>query len=286
MKILLCAEIGCNHQGSVSLAMSMIRAAAASGADIVKFQKRSPRELLSPTAFNAPHPVPENAFGDSYGAHREHLELSGEDHQWLALHCAANGVAYSSSVWDITSAKEIATFAPAMIKVPSASNTDDAMLGWLAANFGGELHISLGMTSPEEESRIIEILSRANRLSDTVLYACVSGYPVSAGDACLLEITRLRWLYGGSVKMIGYSGHHLGIALDPAAAALGAGIIERHFTLDKEMKGTDHSASLTPSEFAALREAVDDTAAALQPKPLLPLAVERETRRKLKNLCS
>src|SRR5690606_26225400 len=200
------AEIGCNHRGEFETAQEMVRVAARiCGADIVKFQKRHPRESLTPEQYAAPHPVPHNAYGATYGEHREALEFDVEAHRRLKELCEEWGVAYSSSVWDMTSARQIAGLKPELIKVPSACNTHFEMIGFLCDTYGGELHISLGMTTRREEERLIEFLSQRNRLSDTVLYACISGYPVSFDELCLFEIIRLRETYGAYVKGIGFS---------------------------------------------------------------------------------
>ena len=103
------AEIGCNHKGDMEIAKELIRVAAhVCKADVAKFQKRHNRELLTAEQYNTPHPVPSNAYGDTYGAHREFLEFTPEQHQELIAECKANGIAYSTSVWDLTSAKEMA----------------------------------------------------------------------------------------------------------------------------------------------------------------------------------
>jgi N-acetylneuraminate synthase len=128
----------------------------------------------------------------------------------------------------------------------------------------------------------VDYLAAHGRLADTVLYACTSGYPVAFDELCLLEVTRLKQTYGDMVEGIAFSGHHLGIAADIAAQTLGATWIERHFTLDRTMKGTDHAASLEPD---GLRRLVRDTrgvAAALTAKSDEILAVEKVQREKLK----
>src|SRR5690606_7654388 len=129
---LIVAEIGCNHRGELATAEEMVRVAArVCGVDVVKFQKRTPRECLTPEQYDAPHPVPANAYGPTYGAHREALEFTVDQHRRLKALCEEWGVLYSSSVWDLTSAREIAGLQPAMIKVPSACNTHFQLLGWL-----------------------------------------------------------------------------------------------------------------------------------------------------------
>lgn len=283
MSVKIIAEVGCNHKGDMEIAKELIRVAAIyAKADVVKFQKRNNRELLTEAQYNAPHPNPANSYGDTYGAHREFLEFSMDQHRELAEECEKNGIEYSTSVWDVTSAREIASLNPGLIKVPSACNLHFEMLDVLAGEFGGEIHLSLGMTTRDEEDAIVEFLDRKDRAKDTVLYACTSGYPVSFDELCLREITRLREKFGETVKAIGFSGHHLGIAADMAAIALGAEWLERHFTLDRTWKGTDHAASLEPD---GLRRVVRDARAvdrSLTYKPSEILEVEVAQREKLK----
>lgn len=277
------AEIGCNHRGEVETAKEMIRVAAAiCGVDVVKFQKRNPIECLTPEQYRSPHPVPANAYGPTYGAHREALEFDINVHRELKAVSDEWGVTYSSSVWDLTSAKEMASLEPDLIKVPSACNTHQGILGYLCDEYGGEIHVSLGMTTRAEEEKLVGYLDRRGRLQDTVLYACVSGYPVPFEDVALMEVTRLREAYGSSSKAIGYSGHHLGIAVDIAALTLGAKWIERHFTMDRTWKGTDHSASLEPPDLRQLVQDVHDVTKALRPKASEMLPIEVEQRKKLK----
>lgn len=276
------AEAGCNHMGQMKIAYELIDAAIQCKCDIIKFQKRNPRELLSKEEYNAPHPVPENSYGKTYGEHREFLEFTADQHKQLKDYCDNKGIIYSTSVWDMTSAKEIANLEPTMIKIPSAENTNFGMLQWLCDNYGGEIHLSLGMTSRSEEEEIVEFFQKNNRAKDLVLYSCTSGYPVPFEDICLLEITRLIDSYGDIVKEIGFSGHHLGIAADIAAITLGATVVERHFTLDRTWKGTDHAASLEPSGMAKLIRDIDNVSKALKTKNEEILPIEAVQRKKLK----
>ena len=279
------AEIGCNHKGDLEIAKEMIGIAATfAKCDCVKFQKRSNRELLSPEEYDAPHPVPANSYGDSYGAHRERLEFSLAQHAELQRCCAKFGIGYSSSVWDLTSAREIASLKPEFIKVPSACNLNFPMLEWLAKEYPGDLHISLGMTSRRETERIVALLEGLGAAGRTVLYACTSGYPIAAEEACMLEVRRLQEQFGGKIKAAGYSGHHLGIALDMAAVTLGARWIERHFTLDRTWKGTDHAASLEPDGLRRLVRDARSVAKALRLKSEDILPTEQTQRAKLKRL--
>ena len=277
------AEVGCNHKGDMSIAKEMIFTAATyCKADVVKFQKRCNKELLSAEEYNAPHPNPINSYGATYGEHREYLELTLDQHKQLQEWCEEAGVEYSTSVWDLTSAKEIVTLNPKLIKVPSACNLNRPLLSYLCDEFGGEIHLSFGMTTKDEEEMIVSFLESKNRNSDLVLYNCTSGYPVPFEDICLLEIQRMREQYGDRVKSIGFSGHHLGIAVDSAAVALGAEWIERHFTLDRTWKGTDHAASLEPDGMRKLARDCRAVARSLTYKATDILDIESVQRAKLK----
>jgi N-acetylneuraminate synthase len=279
------AEIGCNHKGEMEIAKRMIETAASfAHADFVKFQKRNNRELLTPEEYSAPHENPANSYGPTYGEHREYLEFSLDQHRRLQEWCAEAGIGYSCSVWDITSAREIASLDPPYIKIPSACNLNRGLLEVLAEEYGGDLHLSLGMTTLAEQEEIVDLLERRGAAARTVLYACTSGYPVPFDQICLLDLERLRKSFGQRVKGIGFSGHHLGIAVDMAAVTLGAAWIERHFTLDRTWKGTDHAASLEPD---GLRRLVRDSravASALTRRQEEILPIEAPQRRKLKRI--
>ena len=165
------AEIGCNHKGDMAIAKELIMTAATyCKADVVKFQKRCNKELLTPEEYNAPHPHPENSYGPTYGAHREFLEFSLDQHRQLQEWCKEFGIEYSTSVWDVTSAKEICTLHPNLIKVPSACNLNKPMLQYLCDNFGGEIHLSFGMTTREEEEKIIQFFEANGRNKHVVIY--------------------------------------------------------------------------------------------------------------------
>lgn len=277
------AEIGCNHKGEFETALEMIKVAKIfCEADVVKFQKRCNRELLTEEQYNAPHPNPWNSYGKTYGEHREFLEFTAEQHKKLMEYCKELGITYSTSVWDMTSAKEIAALKPELIKIPSACNNNIDMLKWLCENYGGEIHVSLGMTTHEEEQAVVELFEKEKRNKDLVLYSCTSGYPVPFKDCCLLEISRLVETYGNRVKEIGFSGHHNGIAIDVAAYTLGATVVERHYTLDRTWKGTDHAASLEPDGLRRLKRNLLATYDSLTCKAEEILPIEQVQRDKLK----
>lgn len=267
----------------MEIAKEMIKVAKIfCNADVVKFQKRNNKELLTEEQYNAPHPNPANSYGETYGAHREYLEFTKEQHAELKSYCDEMGITYSTSVWDLTSAIEIAALEPELIKIPSACNNHYEMLGWLCDNYKGEIHVSTGMTTKDEIEELVTFFEKKERNNDLILYNCTSGYPVPFEDVALLEITRLKEKYDNRVKEIGFSGHHLGIAVDIAAYTLGATWIERHYTLDRTWKGTDHAASLEPN---GIRKIVRDLKAvhkALNYKKEDILDIEKIQREKLK----
>ncbi|TDE28040.1 N-acetylneuraminate synthase [Flavobacterium ranwuense] len=278
------AEIGCNHKGNLAIAKELIKIAKIfCNVDAVKFQKRNNKELLTEAQYNAPHPNTNNSYGDTYGAHREFLEFDVNQHQELKDYCEEIDIVYATSVWDTTSAKEIASLHPEFIKIPSACNNNYEMLGWLCANYKGEIHISTGMTTKDETTDLVAFFVSKGRNKDLVLYNCTSGYPVPFEDVCLLDINLLKQKYGDTVKHIGFSGHHLGIAVDVAAYTLGANIIERHYTIDRTWKGTDHAASLEPMGLRKLARDLNAVHSALSFKSMDILPIEQVQRDKLKN---
>lgn len=275
------AEIGCNHRGSVQTAKELIVVAKTCGAKVAKFQKRCPRECLTSEQYDAIYDNP-NSYGRTYGEHREFLEFDVQVHAELKAYAEEHGIEYSTSVWDMTSAREIASLEPRFIKIPSACNNHLEMLEYLRDQYQGEVHLSVGMTTGEEIDRALNVFKECPQR--VVLYSCTSGYPVPPADVCLLEIKKLQQQYGERVAEIGFSGHHNGIALDIAAYLLGARVIERHFTLDRTWKGTDHAASLEPQglgkmvrDLAAIRKAMT-----YKDQEILPIEAVQRTKLKFK----
>jgi len=263
---LVVAEVGGNHRGDINTARRMIEIAGLYctehfqlGGDrpgvAVKFQKRT--VSLKPSDYERPHPNPYYAYGDSYGAHREALEFDAAQHDDLRDCAEAFGVTYACSVWDIPAAEEVARLDPAWIKVPSAHNLDWPLIEWLA-DWGGPLHISLGMTLRSEADTLVELLTRMGAARRTTLYHCTSDYPVRTEDVRMDEIDTLKARYGGDVAGFGFSGHHHGIAVDMVAASKGVSHIERHYTLNRTWRGTDHSASLEPDGIRKLVRGVEE----------------------------
>ena len=278
------AVICCNHMGDFNYAKKMIKEAKEHGVDIVKFQKRDIQTWVNrkPELYNAPHPNPINSFGKTYKEHREFLEFSIEQQKELRDYCKKLGLLYSISAFDLESAKQIISIQPDVAKIPSASNMNYELIDYLCDNFDGEIHISFGMLNKEEVEKIIEYFCQKKRNEDLVIYACTSGYPVMPEDTCILEVADLKNKYNDKVKGIGFSGHHLNTAIDIGAYVLGAQYFERHFTLDRNLKGTDHKLSLLPDEFKKLKYDLADVKKSLTYKPDGLLAIEKKERTKLK----
>jgi len=278
------AEIGCNHMGQIEIATELIELAKDAHADVAKFQTRDNKLLLTEEQYNAPHPNPNNSYGDTYGEHREYLEFNKEQCIELKEHCEKVGIEYSTSVWDVNSARMITEIGPNFIKVPSACNNNFDLLKVLRDEYKGEVQISFGMTTKEEEEEVINFFEATNQAKKRlIIYSCTSGYPVPFEDVSLLEITRMYDKYENRVKEIGFSGHHLGISIDIAAYTLGARWIERHFTKDRTWKGTDHAASLEPAGLKRLVRDLHATHKALTYKREEILEIEKVQRAKLKN---
>lgn len=277
------SEIGCNHLGQFEIALELIKLSKECNADYAKFQKRTPKELLTKEQYVTPHPVPYNAYGETYGAHREFLEFNQQQHAELKKYAESIGIQYTTSVWDLTSAREIIELNPDFIKVPSACNNHVEMLKLLRDQYAGDVHISTGMTTKDEVEHIVGFFEETGQSKNRlVIYNCISGYPVPFKDVCLLEITNLKDRYSKRVKEIGFSGHHLGIGIDIAAYALGATWIERHFTKDRTWKGTDHAASLEPQGLQKLVRNLHQAHEAMSYKPQEILPIESVQREKLK----
>jgi len=280
---MIIAEVGCNHKGDMGIARELIKMASLfCEVDVVKFQKRTNRDLLTPDEYNRPHPNPHQSYGSTYGEHREFLEFDVEQHRQLKEWCDAFGVQYSTSVWDRNAAEDMIPLGPSLLKVPSACNIDFEIADVLCESFGGEIHVSMGMSTRGEEEEIVRYYERKGRAESLVIYACTSAYPVPFEDLGLLEIRRMVEAYGSRVKAIGFSGHHLGIAADVAALALGATVFERHFTLDRTWRGTDHAASLEPDGMRRLARNLRSVAKGLTYKAEEILPIELVQRQKLK----
>ena len=237
-KCIVVAEAGCNHMGDLGIAKEMILMAKICGANYVKFQKR---DMEGHPEWKNKLYDNRNSFGLNYLEHRQHLEFSLEQHKELKTFCENKNIGYACSVWDIKSVKEIISLDPNYIKIPSALNENYDLLNYVFNNYNKDVHISLGMITKQEKDVLFNYLE--DKIDRIVLYHTTSEYPCPFDNLFLLEISELLKIY----KRVGYSGHHLGISVDISAYTLGCQFIERHFTLDRTMKGNDHSSSLEPT---------------------------------------
>ncbi len=237
----LVAEIGQNHNGSMETARKLIEAAAAAGADAVKFCKRDLASELTAEASRRPYNNP-HSYGATYGEHRRALELSREQHAELSDFAAAQGVTYFSTACDARSVEDLELIEVPFYKVASRDLTNLPLLECIAAT-GKPVVLSCGMDGPDAIHQALDVIRRVH--SQVVLLQCTSSYPADPRDANLRVIPALRQQFGIHV---GYSDHTLGGTVALGAVALGAVMIEKHITLDRALRGRDHACSLTPSE--------------------------------------
>ena len=232
------AEVGINHQGSIELFKKMIVEAKRAGADAVKGQKREPKECLTQEQYARPYDSP-HAFGRTYGEHKEALEISREGWAELLQFADQTGIALFASVFDLTSARAMRELGVDLIKIGSAEVTRLDLLEEVAS-YGLPTFLSTGMSTLEEIDKAVEIMRRTNL---TVMHT-TSAYPCPLEDLHLRVIQTLHERYH---LPVGFSCHYSGVGgIDCAAVALGATALERHFTIDRTMKGTDQASSVEP----------------------------------------
>lgn len=271
----LVAEIGNNHQGDEATARRMIEAAAAAGADAVKFQKRDVRALLTRAGRQAPYTGP-NSFGPTYGAHRQALELPQDALARLKAHAEALGLIFFASAWDAPSLDSLAALGVEMLKIASADLPTLPLLRHAGA-LGLPVALSTGMSTMDEIAVAVAELRAAG--TPLILLHCNSSYPCPPEDAALPVLPALARRFG---LPVGYSGHEAGLTPSLGAVALGACMVERHFTLDRALPGTDHQASLDPEGFAQLAAMVRELEAALRVRRKTVTPAERATAAKLR----
>ncbi len=240
------AEIGINHQGDVNIAKELIQQAKNCGADAVKFQKRSISRILTKEGLEMPYDNP-NSFGKTYGEHKKVLELSDKDYQNLYDYSNNLEILFSASGWDEESIDFLDDLGVPFYKMASADLTNFPLLEHVSKK-NKPIILSTGMSDMETVKNAFELVNKIN--DQIAVMQCTSTYPSKFEEIHLNVINTFTSEFPGAV--IGYSGHELGIAIPPVAVALGAKIIERHFTLDRTMKGGDHSASLEPGGFAKM----------------------------------
>jgi len=269
--VFLIAEAGVNHNGSLATALGLVDAAAAAGADAVKFQSFHARALATAAAPRAAYQ--RETTGSSAGqlAMLQALELSPDDHRRIAAHCGERGIEFLSAPFDAESVELLATLGLRRLKVPSGELLDVPFLRRVAA-LGLPLIVSTGMATLSEVGAALAALEAAGcpRARVTVLH-CTTEYPTPPGDVNLRAMVTMRDTFGVAV---GYSDHTEGTVVAVAAATLGASVIEKHLTLDRSQQGPDHRASLEPDAFAELVRGVRTVEAALGDGVKRPTAAE------------
>ncbi len=240
------AEIGINHQGDVDIAKKLIAEAANAGANAVKFQKRSIKRILTREGLEMPYDN-RNSFGKTYGEHKEALELSEHDYHELQTFAGEHAVDFIASGWDEESIDFLDNLGVPFYKMASADLSNLPLLAHTAQK-GKPMILSTGMANMDMVETAVKIVEPFG--IPICILQCTSTYPSVFEEINLEVIHTFKSSFPNAV--IGYSGHELGIAITEAAVALGANIVERHFTLDRTMKGGDHAASLEPGGFAKL----------------------------------
>lgn len=247
MSIYIIAEAGDNHNGSLELALKLVDVAKASGADCVKFQTFITEEVISTKAEKAEYQKTSTGTDESQYEMVKKLELSFDQFRQIKAYCDTVGIRFLSTPFDIPSIYFLRELDMPFWKIPSGEVTNLPYLIEIAKT-GDDIIMSTGMCTEEEIDFSLQIL-RSNGAGKITLLQCNTEYPTPYADANLRAMETMRKRFGVEV---GYSDHTLGIEVPIAAAALGATVIEKHFTLDKTMEGPDHKASLEPLELCAM----------------------------------
>ena len=252
-RTLIIAEAGVNHNGDLELAKQLIDVAANAGADYVKFQTFSADRIVSRSALKAEYQQQTTDASETQYEMLKRLELSHEMHLELIKHCDKQSIKFLSTGFDIESVEFLVGLGIDLIKIPSGEITNLPYLRFIGA-LGLPVILSSGMSTMDEIGDALKILEYAglSRLQVTVLH-CTTEYPTPMNEVNLRAIASIRNTFGVDV---GYSDHTVGIEVSIAAVALGASVIEKHFTLDRSLPGPDHKASLEPNELIAMAKAI------------------------------
>ena len=233
------AEIGNNHNGNLDTAMKLIESAKESGADAVKFQVKNIEKSFAKDLLDSPY-VNENSFGKTYREHKMALEFSEEQMKQLYDFAAKIDIICFSTPFDTDSVDMLERIGNSIYKISSFHVTDLNLIKYVCQT-KKPIIISTGMSTIEEIDKAIELIKKYTK--DFVIMHCVSCYPTEDEDVNLNVIPTLKSRYNCPV---GYSGHERGIAITASTVLLGSCAIERHFTLDRTMKGPDHASSVEP----------------------------------------
>lgn len=247
MAIKIIAEAGVNHNGSVKLAKQMIEEAAQAGADYIKFQTFKPEKLVSKYAQKADYQKKMTGSQESQLQMLEKLALSYDDFVELKKYCEQIGIGFLSTPFDEDSIRFLDSLDMDFWKIPSGEITNYPYLVQIAQT-GRDIVLSTGMCEMDEIADAMKVLEE-NGAGNISLLHCNTEYPTPYEDVNLLAMNQMREVFN---KQVGYSDHTVGIEVPIAAVALGAEIIEKHFTLDKNMEGPDHKASLEPLELSQM----------------------------------
>jgi N-acetylneuraminate synthase/sialic acid synthase len=267
------AEIGHNHQGSVEQAKRLFAEAKACGAHAVKLQKRDNRSLFTRELFDKPYEN-ENSYGSTYGEHREYLEFGRDEYVELQAYAREIGITFFSTAFDIPSADFLAELDMPAYKIASADIINTPLLRHVAA-IGKPVILSTGAATLDDVRRGYDTVAEIN--PQVAILQCTAGYPAEFDELDLRVIETYRELFPGAVA--GLSSHDNGIAMAVAAYVLGARVIEKHFTLNRALKGTDHRFSLEPQglrkmlrDLQRTRVALGDGKKKMYPSELEPAA--------------
>ncbi len=272
--VFVVAEAGVNHNGDPALARRLVDAAVAAGADAVKFQTFRSEPLVSRTAPKAAYQRETTGAGESQQEMLKRLELSLDHQAALRDHCAKRGILFFSSPFDEASADALEALGVLLFKIPSGEITNFPFLRHVARK-GKPIILSTGMSTLEEVARAVAEIRAAGDPPLALLH-CLSAYPAPAAEMNLRAMDTLRERFDCPV---GLSDHTLGIEVAVAAAARGAAIVEKHFTLDKALPGPDHRTSLDPDELRHLVTAIRSVETALGDGEKRPMPSEADTRR-------
>ena len=250
---LIIAEAGVNHNGSLEMAMQLIEKAAESGVDYVKFQTFKSEKLVSRHATKAEYQKANTDGEDSQLKMLQQLELSPDDHLQLIEHCNHCGIKFLSTAFDLDSIDFLDSLNLDLWKIPSGEITNLPYLRRIAQK-GSRVIMSTGMCEPEDIEAALNVLTNnGTSLENITLLHCNTEYPTPWGDVNLRAMHDIAKRFNVSV---GYSDHTKGIEVPIAAVALGATVIEKHFTLDNNLPGPDHKASLEPQQLKAMVDAI------------------------------
>ena len=259
-RTLIIAEAGVNHNGDLELAKKLIDVAAEAGADLVKFQTFTADRLATSTTKKAAYQTKITNSRESQHEMLRRLELTEDMHRELIAHCAARNIGFFSTGFDIKSVDLLLSLGQDHFKIPSGEITNLPFLRHIG-QLGRPVILSTGMATMDEIGSALQILENSGtpKKSITVLH-CTTEYPTPIPEVNLRAMISIRDNLG--VK-VGYSDHTLGIEVAIAAVALGAIVIEKHFTLDRNLPGPDHKASLEPSELKSMVVAIRNIEVAL-----------------------